>query len=490
MATSPENSKAQLFTDKNKGLILNTEKLATHYEENSITLWIALSVVCLGTFFATTTVSAVNMAIPDIATELKASAVKAGWLPTLFTLTCTIFILPFGRVADSYGIKKVYVLGLAVFSLSSLIAAKVNSIEQLLAIRTIQGIGTGQIFATGMALVVSIAPPEKRGTAIGTASAFIYAGFACGPLIGGWLTEYYGWRSVFAFQVPFTLLAIFLILWKVDGEWKNDLKEPFDWLGSLLFIAWATAVFIGVSEVPSPRAFFLLAVGALLLVGFVRHQLRTEYPLIKLKELKDNKIFVTSLISSLIMYAGNYPLIFLLSLYLQYVRGFSAGNAGELLVILALLVALAGPIAGRLSDSYKPKIIATLGCLISTVGFALLFGVTNQSTLFFTVIGLIVYGFGFGFFSTPNNNAAISSVSKEGVGVASAMMNLLKSMGNMLGGMVVMLLVSMNMGGQAIQPDNYPALTRIVIWCMSLGFCYGIFSAILCHKQHPQEESQ
>lgn len=439
--------------------------------------WIAFGVICLGTFFSTVTVSAVNVAVPELALELSASAVQISWLPAAFILTNVICVLPFGRLADSQGRKRIYLWGLTLFSASSLIAGLVKNIEQLLIMRAVQGVGGAMIFATGMALIVSIVPQGRRGTALGIASAFMYFGLGCGPIIGGWLTEYYGWRSVFLFQVPFTLVAVALILWKVKGEWANGLKEPIDWQGSLIFMLWVAAVFTGVSEMPTVRGFTLFLVGLAILAYFVHHQLHRKYPLIRFQPVLDNKIFSKSLASSLLMYSASYPLMFLLTLYLQYNRGFTPVETGKFIVIPALVTALVAPVAGKLSDKYSSRMVACVGCLIAFTGFFLLFSVIFQTTLLFTIAGLILFGVGFGFFTTPNNNAAMSSVLVERLGIASALMNLSRTFGNMLGTMTVMLLISWNIGSETITPENYPALTNIMYLGLTLSCGYTLLAA-------------
>lgn len=457
--------------------VLNTDQTVAYYNENPSALWIAFAVICLGTFFSTMTVSAVNVAVPEIARELHASAIQVSWLPAAFILANVVFVLPFGRLADRYGRKKVYLIGVTLFSLSSFLAAIVTNIEQLLAVRVLQGVAGSMIFATGMALIISIIPVSRRGMALGVASAFIYLGLACGPIIGGWLTEYQGWRSVFWFQVPFTLVAVILILLKVPGEWKSGLKEPIDWQGAILFMLWSTATFVGISLMPGVYGILLLVMGLLLLAIFVKHQLHREYPLVRFGPVLDNKVFSKSLASSLFIYSATYPLVFLLSLCLQFIRGLSPGEAGQLMVIPALMTTLIAPFSGSLSDKYQPHRVATFGCLITTLGLVLLFGVSDLDTLAYTIAGLLLYGIGFGFFSTPNNNAAMSSVKTERLGIAAALMNLSRTAGNMLGTMTVMLLMSVKIGGQSIQPENYLALTEILYWALTLSCLYALLAA-------------
>ncbi|WP_243684222.1 MFS transporter [Methanosarcina barkeri] len=165
--------------------------------------------------------SAVNIALPAIGSEFHMDAIALSWVATAYLLSSALFLVPFGKIADIYGRKKIFLYGITLFSLSSLIMTMAFSSEMLIGIRVMQGIGSAMIFGTGVAIVTSVFPPGERGKALGTYITAVYIGLSVGPLLGGAMTQYLGWRSIFFVNVPIGITAIILILWKIKGEWAE-----------------------------------------------------------------------------------------------------------------------------------------------------------------------------------------------------------------------------------------------------------------------------
>lgn len=454
-----------------------------HYAQKPSARWLALVSICIATFLIPQSMSAVNMALPAIADDLQADAVLISWLPTANIWGSIILMLPAGRVADMIGRKQVYLAGVLFFALSSLMALVVESIEGLLIARVLQGLASAMVFATGMALVSTIFDAKQRGMALGLGSTSVYLGLTCGPLIGGWLTEALGWRAVFWVPVPFALVAMVLVVVYVKGHCISTVKNKLDWVGSLLFALWTTAFFFGLSGLPDPRYVIALIIGLLLLYLFIRQQSVAEYPLIRLRALADNKVFSRSIIASLFMYGAHYPVLFLLSLYLQYIQGMSPSESGQLILVQALIMACLAPFAGKLSDIYEPRLIATTGCLLFGSGFAVLMGLNVESSLTHVLMGLILLGGGFGLFSSPNNNAALGSVRPDRLSIASALLNLSRTLGNMFSMAVVVFLVNLMMGDAAITPEQYPALLQVIRIALGLACVYTLVAAYASYKR-------
>ena len=347
----------------------------------------------------------------------------------------------------------------------------------LLTIRLLQGIGSAMIFATGLAIITSVFPAENRGVSLGIASASVYFGLSCGPLIGGWFTEVYGWRSVFLFPVPFSMIACALIVINLKGEWKSQSPTRVDWLGGLIFAIWSSAFFIGVSTLPGKLSYLLLGIGAAGLVLFYYQQVNSKHPLVRFRAIMDNHVFFRSLMASVCVYASNYPLIFLFSLYLQFNQGLSPHDAGQIMVLQAITMAILAPIAGRLSDRFEPRIIATGGCLIMASAFGMLDLITDHTSLYYIAGCLMTLGFGFGLFTTPNNNAALSAIDRERLGIATALLNLSRVVGNMTGIAMVMILVSLIIGHAELKPQQYPALLTTIRWALALSCIYALSGA-------------
>jgi MFS family permease len=190
-----------------------------------------LFVVCSALFLMPFMLSAVAVALPTIGRSLQASALQVGLVETLYVLSVAVFLLPMGRFGDVYGRRRVFIWGIFFFTLATALIALSSTIEMLIALRVVQGIGSAMVNASSLALVVSVFPAEKRGRVLGIAISTVYAGISCGPPIGGLLTSYFGWRAVFFPGVVLGLLSWWLTLIYMRSEWHEAAGEPFDWGG-------------------------------------------------------------------------------------------------------------------------------------------------------------------------------------------------------------------------------------------------------------------
>ncbi|MDB2554936.1 MFS transporter, partial [Porticoccaceae bacterium] len=218
--------------------------------DEKLTQKIALLVVCAGSMMSPLTLSSVNIAMPAMAAELQADARLVSWLPTIFLVSNVALILPFGKLADNIGRKRIYMIGLLVTVITSLGAAMAASIEGILFFRFIQGGASAMTLGTGVAIISSLYPANKRGMAIGINSACIYIGLTIAPALGGIVTEIWGWRSVFLMPAPIAVLLVALIAVFVKGEWRADSRVPFDWQGALIFAAGTTLLVISLTGLP------------------------------------------------------------------------------------------------------------------------------------------------------------------------------------------------------------------------------------------------
>lgn len=471
---------------------LNDQQTREYYANSPSAQWLALLVVCTGTILTPVALASAYVAIPTIASDLRAHALLVSWVPTAFLLANVVTMLPAGRLADKYGRKRVYLCGHALFAVASIGACVAPSIELLLAWRVIQGVGAATLFSCALAIVMGVFQTGRRGTALGIVTSSIYLGVTLGPFVGGWLTEHYGWRSVFLLPAPFSIIVIVLILYKLKGEWRDVNAQAIDWLGSLYIGMWASSLFFGVSLIPKLSALALLLGGTLFLWLFVRRQERIDYPLIRLKAMWGNKPFSRSALVAMLMYGGIYQLVFLLSLYLQFIKGMSPSAAGRLMVLQALMMTIVAPVAGRLSDRHRTDKIASLGCLIVAAGFVPLCFLDYQTSIYWIAAAMLMVGLGFGLFSTPNNNAALGAVPESSLGIASAIMNLARVLGNMVGTAAVLFLVSSLVGQAQIQPEQYDALLKVIHYSMILSLILTLAGAALsrAHWRLPKPGSE
>jgi EmrB/QacA subfamily drug resistance transporter len=430
--------------------------------------------------------SAVNLALPAIGAEFNADAILLGWVATSYLLSSAIFLVPFGRLADIYGRRKVFLGGMIVFTVASLMSSLASGISTLLVFRVFQGLGSSMIFATGLAIVSSVFPPEKRGRAIGFTIAAVYTGLSFGPFAGGLLTEFPGWRSIFVFTALIGVTGIMVILLRVRGEWAEASGEPFDLKGSVIYGVSLFFLIYGFSILPSPAGFSFLGAGLAGLFLFIRFELRHSFPVMKLGLFRDNAVFAWSNLAALINYSATFAIAFILSLYLQYIENLPARNAGLVLVAQPVVMAIVSPFSGRLSDRFEPRILATIGMSLTTLGLLALVFVTRMN-LFMVIATLVLLGTGFGLFSSPNSNAIMGSVTPKYYGIASGTMGTMRLLGQMFSMGMVMLILSLFIGREPVGEHNNEFFLSGVRVTFMLFFvlCFGgIFASLARGKVH------
>lgn len=464
-------------------ILLNTDTTQEYYAKDPTARWFALLSISLSTFCVSLTMSAVNIAVPAIALDFSANAILVSWVPTAFLLANAIFLIPAGRAADIYGRKKIFIIGMIIFCLACLMATLAATIEILLITRLLQGVGGALAFATGLAIVMSIFTSENRGMAIGINSATLYFGLSCGPIVGGWFTVNYGWRVVFLFPMVLGSIALLMIIFRLKGEWKNNQAGKVDWYGGIIFAIASSTLFIGISLIPQMNAVALISVGIIFLVYFIFQQIHSDFPLIHFKAILQNRMFSRSLMGNVCIYWSNYPFVFLFSLYLQFIRGMSPVEAGQIMILQPITMAIVAPIAGRLSDQFEPRVIATAGCLVMGCAFGILQGLNTVTSVTLICVAMITLGLGFGLFTTPNNNAALSSLDKSRYGIGSALLNFARVSGNMIGTAMVLLLVSLFIGQVEIQPDQYPALLHVVSIALGMSCLLAIIGSYFSYSR-------
>lgn len=422
----------------------------------------ALFVVCLSSFTTPLMLSSVNVAIPSIAAGLKVDAIAMSWLPTAFLLTSAVLLLPFGRLADMYGRKRVYISGMIIVTVGSVLASTSQSVAALIGYRVMQGVGSSMLFATGVAILSSVFSRERRGMAIGFSVSAIYLGLTCGPLIGGWATYHFSWRSVFLIHLPLAVLAIVIAIVKLRGEWKSEHPQRFDVTGSVLYAASIISLMYGVSILPSSSAFLLIFSGLAGIVIFMRYEDRTEFPLIDAHLMFTNRVFAFSCLAALMVYSSTFAISYLMSLYLQYILGMTPRLAGTILIAQPIIMALFSPLFGRLSDRREPRYIASAGMAVTSAGLFILSLLGAHATLVHIVGGLMLVGFGIALFSSPNINAIMGSVDKRHLGTASGASSTMRVLGQMFSMGIVTVVFAVLLGPVHITPEHFPALVRSV----------------------------
>jgi EmrB/QacA subfamily drug resistance transporter len=444
--------------------------------ENDSVKRITLFSVSLAAFLTPFDVSAVNIALPSIGNEFAMDAISLEWVSTAYLLSSAMFLIPFGRIADIYGRKRLFAIGIITFAAVSFSMLFCKSGIMLIGFRILQGIGGAMIFGTGAALLMSVFPPQERGKALGLSVGATYLGLSVGPFLGGLLTLNFGWRSIFLVNVPLGLTVVALVLFKLRGEWAEAKGEGFDLIGSVIYCLGLIAIMYGFSSFSalSPMgSISLILVGGLGIALFLRWEMKVEYPVLNINLFKSNRAFTLSNLAALINYSATFAITFFLSLYLQYIKKLNPESAGGILVFQPVVMAVCSPFAGRLSDRIEPRIIASLGMALTVVGLFLLAFLQGNTPLEFVIANLILLGLGFALFSSPNTNAVMSSVERDAYGVASGTLGTMRLTGQMFSMGIAMLIFAIHIGHTQITPEYYPVFLR----SMRSAF---IFFAVLC----------
>jgi EmrB/QacA subfamily drug resistance transporter len=402
--------------------------------------WWPLVAICLGAFILLVDVTIVNVALPQMAGDLHASFSSLQWVMDAYALALAALLLVTGSLADLFGHRRVYLLGLGVFALSSLACALAPNGGALIAARAVQGVGGAAMFATSAALLTAAYQGRDRGTAFGVWGAVNGAAAAAGPLLGGLLTEHLGWQAIFLVNLPIAAVAVALTLWalRADGAPHRGGPAGVDVPGALAFtVASGSLTFAlirgGEQGWTNAATLGAFALAALALVGFVAVEVRAARPMLDLALLR-RPSFAGLMAGALLMQAGAFGSLALLSLWVQSVLGRSPVGGGLALLPLAGSSFLVSAFAGRHLQRVAPRWPIGGGMLLIALGMALLrLGVSAESTQSALVAGLCVAGAGVGVCTPVLVSAAMGSVPPQRTGMAGGAVNTFRQLGLTLG---------------------------------------------------------
>jgi EmrB/QacA subfamily drug resistance transporter len=450
-------------------------------------LHVILLATTLSSFITPFMASCINIALPMMARELSMNALTLSWVATSFILAAAITLVPLGRLADIHGRKKIFFCGAIIFTFASLLCIWSPTAMFLIVVRVIQGIGGAMIFSTGTAILVAAYSIRDRGGILGINIAAVYIGLTIGPFIGGLLTENLSWRYLFFFTFLLGILLISLIIFINKEEHNGAAGEGFDFFGSLLYAVSLFSIMYGFSLLPYFTAGGLIVFGIICLIFFIRRQLKMPYPLLNIGLFRDNKVFAFSNLAALINYCSTFAVTFLLSLYLQHIKALSPLEAGTVLIAEPAVQALFSPLAGRLSDNFEPRIIATLGMILNVIGLLPLIFINAETGIQNIIFCLVILGVGFALFSSPNVNAAMSAVHDKYYGIASAILSTMRLVGQMFSMGITMLVFAIFLGNHPLSGAGNSQLlksTQIIFIIMGILCCFGIFASLARGKVH------
>jgi len=416
-----------------------------------ITLFVVSSVQFLTPFM----MSAVGVALPAIGVDFKAGAVQLGLVEMVFILAFALIMLPVGRLADIHGRKKIFVLGILIFIAATLILGLSPTMNMFILFRFIQGMGAAMITATSVAILSSIFPAEKRGRAMGVIVGAVYIGLSAGPTLAGFMVTHLGWRWIFFAALPLEISALVLTLTHLKGEWRSAQGMPFDWKGSLIYMAALFSLIYGAAHLSQARIYAgMMGAGILGLIFFFRYETRSSSPILDTDLLRKNRVFAMSNLATLINYAASFGVTFFFSLYLQQVRGIVAQSAGLILVVQPLIQAVLSPMVGRLADTFPPARVASLGMGIGTLALGL--GTTiGADTSMIQIYGtLALLGLGFALFASPNMTSIMDSVTPAHYGIAASFVATMRTTGMLTAMTLITFILHLFMGEAPVTPQT------------------------------------
>jgi MFS family permease len=401
-------------------------------------------------------VAAINIAIPTMREEFSLEAWVTAWVGTIYFLSIAMVQVPCGRLADIYGRKKLFIIGLLVTILASFLGMFAHSVPLLFISLALMGAGSGVMFNNSISILTSVFPSDMRGRVLGISTAGTYTGLSAGPYIGGVLTQAFGWQSIFILSAVMSIVLLLLVFYALKGEWREAEGESFDIVGSVTY-AIAIALFIyGFSSLPQVLGAILLVVGIGGFVFFARWEARTDSPVFELSLFQKNRVFFFSNLAMFISYIATFAINFLLSLYLQEIKALTPDRAGLVLITASVLMAVFTPISGRVSDKIEPRLVASVGMSLNCIALFLLVFINAGTPIWYIIIALAINGLGIGIFSSPNTNAIMGAVERKSLGVAAGTLGTMRTAGMMVSMSIVMILFSLYIGEAEIVPKYYP----------------------------------
>jgi EmrB/QacA subfamily drug resistance transporter len=433
-------------------------------------LLVATTAGFLGTFMT----SSVALALPDIEDQWNVSAVTLSWIALSYILPAAAFLMPVGRLADVYGRKRTFAIGMVWFTVVTLLAAVAPNAPVLIFLRLLQGLGMAVMLACTVAMVTLAYPPESRGRALGLQVGGVYLGLTLGPVLGGVIIQNLGWRYIFVLVAAAAAVDIVLTLWKLRGiEWREPKNAPFDVIGSAIWASGLTVLLLGFSFLPRTPGWVLIVLGAAGIAGFLRWETRVADPVLNVDLIRRNRVFAYSNLATFINYAATYAITFLMSLYLQYDKGLDPQWAGLVIVIMAVMQTLLSPVAGRLSDRVEARYVASAGMAVCVVGLAAFVFLSPTTTYWYIITALAVLGIGFAFFATPIIYAIMGSVHRRYTGVASATIGTMRLTGQNISMGLATLVLAVVVGPHPITKADYANVLT------SVRITFAIFT-VLC----------
>jgi MFS family permease len=436
-----------------------------------------VAVIVFAQFAVPLMMSGTAVTLPPMADELGASGVALGLVQAIYMGTSASLVLTVGRLADATDKPAMFKLGLLVFAAVTFSIGFLPGIEEIIAARAVQGAAGSVLAATGLAIIMHIIPPEKRGRMIGLSIGSIYAGMASGPLIAGYITSHLGWRSVYILIAIPSALSCIAAYRMLESRWQRPNQEINLAASGAIFGALMLLVFGSAAVGSSWVGLLMIAGGCAFGAAFFVIESRARVPLVDIRRIRANRPMSYALITQMLLYSSAMGTTFLLSLYLQAVRHYPAHTVGLLLVLSPALMALVAPVAGRLADIRLPRTIASLGLALAAASLLPALAIDSDTGLGYVLAILALQGVGFGLFSSPNMTIIMHSVALRDTGMASALASAMRTSGMVFGMLIINVAMSWYLGDAAVAQEPQAFVDSMVV--SFAVFCVFAFVALV-----------
>lgn len=429
--------------------------------------WWLLGNIMIGTFMAVLDSTIVNVALPKIMASFGVGIDKIEWVSTAYMLAMAVMLPTSGWLADKFGYKRMYFIGLMLFTFGSLLCGMSGNEDMLILARVVQGFGAGTIQPLGMAIISREFPPQQRGLALGFWAIAAAASVSFGPLIGGYLVDHFNWQLIFDVNIPIGIMGMAATV-VIQSEYINKKVRKFDMVGFISAVIFLPLLLYALSQGNAATnsdgwtAPYILACFAISLVAmtvFITTELTIDEPLLDLKLLRNRNFGICSLVM-LMFSIGMFGSTFLLPLYLQNSLGFTALQAGAVFLPVGIIQGTLSPISGYLANKINPKWMLIVGVVLLALSFYVNASFSYLTERPFIMLGLYVRGFAMGIIFTPLSTISLSQIPRDKMAQASGVTNTIRQIGGSLGVAILTTVLATRIAyhgelyGEALQPNS------------------------------------
>jgi MFS family permease len=402
---------------------------------------------------------------------------------------CSVSLsLPIGRLGDLTSRRALLIFGLAIFTVANLVSAFAVNMQMMLALRIFQGIGGACMFSTNQAILVDTFPAEVRGRMLGVSTSVLYLGLALGPVFGGFVTAHIGWRAIFVTMSVMGAATFLVALGRLpkntDQAGEGRLIDRLDVPGMLCYMAGLATLAWGLNNLTANRlSLAFVAIGATLIGAFIWWEGRAASPLLNFSLFRNGRAFALSNLAAFLNFSATFGMNYLISLYLQLVRGLGPDMSGLFMLIAPITQSMVAIIAGRISDSYSPFRLASMGCACcATALFSYTF-VNQDSPFIHLILNMVLMGAGTGLFATPNTNAVMSQVPRSSLGIATAFLGTMRNTGQIVSLAIVTTISSIYLQNQPINQVAPEQLSAVMHVCFTVMCCICVTAVFTSLQQ-------